>query len=190
MSYLVEELIAKSSLISMVAFLGIFLVAFSIINGNAFGVAKLKQLTGGIGIIDMEPGYTVDKAYNILESQGAEGRAYYLKRIIPMDFIFPLTYMLFYASALLYLQKLFHPQNTIVQYAVIVPLLAAVCDYSENLAIIRMLLNYPQRLVMTARIANFFTVSKLLFIGISVVSIIMILIVNLIIRFAAAIRTT
>jgi hypothetical protein len=164
MNNLLAGLVSKSNLISVISLFVLLAVSFGIINGKAVGTGKLKQITNGVEIIDMEPGYSVEKAYDILEKQGAEGRNYYLKRIIPMDFIFPATYMLFYASAILFLLKLLRSQNAWVNYIVFFPLLAALCDYFENFAIIRMLINYPQKLILSAKAANIFTLSKLAFI--------------------------
>ena len=61
-----------------------------IINEKPFGVKKLKEISNGVGIIDLEFNYTVDKVYEILDGLGEEGRAFYYK-IIVLEFIFSIT---------------------------------------------------------------------------------------------------
>jgi hypothetical protein len=123
MSSILDKLETKMNLIYVISFFIIFVIILCIINGKGIGVAKLEQITNGVGILDMEPGYSVEKAYKILDGQGIEGRSYYLKRILPMDFIFPLTYLFFYCSLILYLLRLIHPRNELIHYITIVPLL-------------------------------------------------------------------
>lgn len=161
MNNLLEGLVSKSNLIWVISFFALFVISITIINGNAVGMGKFKQITNGVGILGMEPGYSVEKAYNILDGQGAEGRTFYLKKIIPMDFVLPLTTMLFYTSVLLFLLKLMNPQYVLVNYVALVPLLAMLFDYFENISFIRMLISYPQKLILTAKVANVFTLSKL-----------------------------
>jgi hypothetical protein len=161
MSDLLEKLISKSSFVHVILFLVILIIVMSIVNGDAVGVGKLKQMTNGVGIIGMEPGYSVEKAYDILEKQGAQGRDYYLKRILPMDYIFGIAYSTFYFSVLLFLLKQLHNTNPLVNFIALAPILAVIFDYLENFAILRMLVSYPQKLVLTAQISDVFTLSKL-----------------------------
>jgi hypothetical protein len=159
---ILKNLESKSKLLIVVIFLIVLVIMLNIINGDIVGVEKLKQITNGIGILDLEQGYSVEKAYKILDMQGDKGRAYYLTRILPMDFIFPLTYMLFYCAAILFLLKQVNPQNRMIHYLALAPVLQALCDYLENIAIIKMLIEYPDRIILTAKAANVFTISKLI----------------------------
>lgn len=150
----IEKLEAKTNLVYIFISLLILIVALNIINGEDVGVSKLKQITNGVGILDMEPGYSIEKAYSILDSQGTEGRYYYLKRIIPMDFVFPLIYMAFYCSIILFLLKLIHPRNELLHLLAFVPVLNTFFDYLENITIIRLLVRYPQKEIFTVKLAN------------------------------------
>lgn len=68
----------------------LFLIVMNVlINGSPLGVAKLKQITGGPSILDMELRYTPDRAYKVLEALGPKGRAFDLKYIVPLDSPFP-----------------------------------------------------------------------------------------------------
>ncbi|MCX7709046.1 MAG: hypothetical protein N2484_04285 [Clostridia bacterium] len=161
----IENLKSKVSLIKVIICLALFITALFIINGETIGVAKLVKITGGVSILDFEKGYTVERAYDILNRMGAEGRAYYLKYIIPMDFVFPFTYMLFYASTMIYLLKITPEPNRWLNYVPLVPIMNMLLDYTENALIICMLTSYPQQLPGIVKAASVFTNLKLNFIS-------------------------
>jgi hypothetical protein len=90
-----DDLILKASLKKAIIFSAIFAIMFALINKSGIGVAGLLKITGGASILDLEIGYTYEQAKDILTALGEEGRAFYLTRIMPLDFPFPVAYMLF-----------------------------------------------------------------------------------------------
>ncbi|MBN2006749.1 MAG: hypothetical protein JXA21_25570 [Anaerolineae bacterium] len=142
-------------------FLLLFIVSVTVINGKPYGVAQLNAITGGAGIPDMEmTGYSPQRAYDILTAQGEAGRAFYLHFIVPQDFPFPLIYSLFYAVTLIYLAQKLFPNNPQLQQIGLMGLCAGLADWGENLCLITLLLNYPQRLDAVAMVACVFTIIK------------------------------
>lgn len=178
MIQLIEGLKSKVSFIKLIIFLSIFLLALYIINGELLGVAKLKNMTGGTGILDLENGYSVERAYEILKGLGDEGREYYLKYIIPMDFVFPATYMLFFASAFLYILK--HTLNADKRFnlVLLIPVITMLLDYTENILVINMLRHFPEIAEGLAKAADVVTRLKFNLISINA-AIIVILLANL-----------
>lgn len=181
MSELLQSFVSKSTFVKVIISLAILLVVNFFINGKLIGLGKLKEITNGVGILDMEFGYSVDKAYGILDALGSQGRAFYL-RMIPMDFVFPLSYMLFYLAAISYLLRLSNLQGRLLNYALVIPVLTAAFDFIENTAIIRLLRHYPVRLINTAKIANVLTMTKIVFIYMSMGTIALLLIATLFIK--------
>jgi hypothetical protein len=142
-------------------FLLLFIISSTLINGKPFGLAQLQEITGGVSIPDMEMfGYSPQHAYDILTAQGEAGRAFYLHKIIPQDFLFPLLYALFYATALTYLAQRLFPADHPLQNIGLFGLCAGLADWAENLCLLGLLLNFPQRLDALARAASIFTVAK------------------------------
>ncbi|MCX7772612.1 MAG: hypothetical protein N2376_05805 [Clostridia bacterium] len=139
----------------------IFLAAYALISFKPFGMARLHEITGGPSILDMEmSGYSVDKAYQVLEALGAEGRAFDLNAIIPLDFPFPLAYSFFYFFTLAFLTKTLFPQMKKPWLPGLLGFLAGLFDWLENIMIIVMLKNYPTRLENFASLSNIFTTLK------------------------------
>jgi hypothetical protein len=141
----------------------VFLIVQAVINGRPLGVARLRDMTDGVGILDLERGYSPERAYEILTAQGETGRAFYLGSIIPLDFLFPLTYTLFYLTANTFiLQRLFADSSPLRKLSLL-PLVAGLADYVENIFILVLLLGYPTRRDFVAILANTLTVTKGLF---------------------------
>jgi hypothetical protein len=140
-------------------FLAFFILMSIIINGKPFGVKKLKEISGGVGILDLEFNYTVDEAYDILDGLGEKGRVFYYK-IIFLDFIFPLSYLLFLLFCINYfLIKI----KILPKILLIFPLIVLLSDYTENICNIILLSNYPERLVKLVQFENIVCMIK--FIG-------------------------
>ncbi len=93
-----SNLFKKVTLTHAIIFTILFAASFTVINYSGIGVAGLLNITGGASVLDFERGYSIVKAQNVLASLGTEGQEFYLAKLIPLDYIFPLTYMLFYSG--------------------------------------------------------------------------------------------
>jgi len=147
--------------------LACFMVSLAIINGKPFGVAQLKALTGGVGILDMQFGYSPQEAYQLFDALGEAGRAFDLRVIVPQDFLFPALYSLFYVIATTHLFRRTFAENHPMHRLIALTLLGGLADYCENICIVIMLLNYPTQLPTIAAVSNLFTLAKFGGIGIS-----------------------
>ena len=150
----------------------IYIIFFVLINFSNIGVSGLLKITGGENILDFEFGYNKDEAYQILSALGFEGREFYLKNIIPMDFPFPLAYMLFYAGWIALLIKNiyqickkcpFGNHNKRYKYLLFIPILATLCDFIENIGIITMLNSYPNLQEWSVYMASYAGILKTIF---------------------------
>ena len=151
-----DIIIKKSSWKTAILFAVLFAVSFALINFSGIGVAGLLKITNGANILDFEFGYTYEKAYDMLTALGAEGRIFYLTKILPMDFLFPLTYMLFYAGFMaLFIKRA--TQKKAYRVLLFIPVLAMLFDWIENIGIIALLKSYPnlpELAVLTASISG------------------------------------
>ena len=138
-------------------FLFIFVIISILINGKPFGLAQLKEMTGGVGIIDMEFNYNTEKVYDLIEKMGENGRHFYLKFIFFLDLIFPISYCLFLSSALLFFLR---KNNINFGLVIFIPILAFLSDYTENFLMLPVYLNYPDKISAIISIANIFTIAK------------------------------
>lgn len=144
-----------------------------LINNSPVGLSRLVEITGGHSILDMEfRGYSAERAYEILDALGDEGRAFNMKYIIPLDFPFPLAYGMFYFITLTLIWKNVGIKTKRPWVIGLVGLCAALFDWSENIAIINLLNSYPQRNYEIAKIANIFTQLKTLCMVLSILLIV------------------
>ena len=144
-----------------------FLIMVLLINGKPFGVAQLKVITHGVGMLDMEMNYTPTEAYRFLDLLGEAGRAFHIQIILWLDMLFPLSYALFFAVFSGYFINKVHPLNDKLAWLGLAPILAGLFDYIENTFELIMLTQYPQRLFTVAYLANIANGIKYLFNGIS-----------------------
>jgi len=171
MKRIIDKLMKWSNIKGIGISLGLFLVSVITINGKIIGVEAMKRVSNGIGILDLEPNYTVEKAYSMLEAMGQVGRNFYLFRIIPQDFIFPLTYGIAFSLIILFLIHRIMPKNEPALGLAYIPLTAMLFDFLENICVIMILTQYPKQLVSVVQISNLFTMIKSSLLGFTMVMI-------------------
>lgn len=153
---------------TLVASFAFFVVLAALINGRPFGLSALAQITGGATILDMAFTYTPVQAYAMLAALGDAGRAFYLTRIVPLDLVFPAAYTLFYAVAITWLLSCWLPEGSPWMRLNVVPLVAGIADYCENIGVIALLLSYPAELYGVAAFTGVMSPIKYTFIAGSV----------------------
>lgn len=173
----------------MISFL-IFMLMYYLINFSPIGLVKLTVITGGHSILDMEMGgYSVNQAYDILEALGEEGRNFEMKYIVPLDFPFPLAYGSFYFLLISLLTKNIFKKMKRPWLIGLIGFCATLFDWLENVMIIQLLNNYPQRIEDVATLANIFTRLKSTFTMISMLLIVLGCIVLLVKRILTRSKT-
>lgn len=174
---MIEKIVNKTTLVKALIATALFAVMYILINLSPIGVAGLTKITGGANILDLEMfGYSAKKAYSMLEQLGAKGRNFYNYKILPMDFLFLLIYMLFFNCWIAYLLK--HIRGKKALYTIfLIPILAMLFDCLENICIIIMLNKYPVFLESLSILSSIFTILKTIFTILSILSIITLLII-------------
>ncbi|MCL1964796.1 MAG: hypothetical protein FWF69_07025 [Firmicutes bacterium] len=162
MHKLLNTIIQKASWKKSVLFSVLFVVLYAIINRSGMGVAGLLKITGGANILDFEFGYSSEKAYTLLTALGAEGRSFYLTKILPLDFPFPFAYMLFYVGWIALFIKRVPAVKEWNEYLLLIPVLTFLFDWAENISIIAMLNHYPTLTSWVVFLASIFGMLKMI----------------------------
>ncbi|MCL2620212.1 MAG: hypothetical protein FWD97_04675 [Defluviitaleaceae bacterium] len=142
MGNFLNRFVERSTLVRSLVFTAIFAVFFLLINFSPIGVAGLLEITGGANILDFEVAFTFERAFEVLYALGEDGRHFYLTRILPLDFPFPASVMLFGMG---WIGLLLKHINTKERYNLLLlpPVMFALFDWIENVGIIVMLNNFP-----------------------------------------------
>lgn len=147
----------------------VFAVLLWVIDFSPIGVTGLLQVTGGANILDFEAGYTVDQAYGMFEALGEAGRSFHLTKIMPLDIFFPIGLMLFLTSWLSLLLKNLTGDGSVLRFLPLVAVVNMLLDWSENIGITLMLVNYPKRLETVCRITSSVSAVKMVCVKTAVV---------------------
>ena len=116
-----------------------------------FGPLALLQDIAGTPALDMRPlGYQPADAATFLDALGAEGRAIYLTRQIPLDLMYPGLLALTLAGWF----------RRLGRGGAAVAIAASICDYVENGLIVIILLGYPDAPDVYALSAGWATMLK------------------------------
>lgn len=116
-------------------------------------IPQIEASTQGIRCFDMNAtGYTFEQAQKFLSLLSEEGRDVYLHSQLPLDFVYPAAYGVFFVLLIASLCGKF----SVVCFF---PILLALCDYCENTCTIQML-RAESLSASLASFASFMTVCK------------------------------
>ena len=117
------------------------------------GMAAMRQaasyvssISGGTAILDLNFGNNTAHINHTLAALGEAGRSAYLHVFLPIDTCYAAIYAVFYACALaFFLGRLPLRRWKLgwAQWASLLPVVAAVCDWWENIAFAFMLSQFP-----------------------------------------------
>jgi len=117
----------------------VLIVLYAIVFGAIVAaLAQLTAITGGIGILDFERGYSLERVREVFDSYGEEGFAL-LGQIQLLDLLNPAIYSLFFACIVYLLWK-----DRRQVWVVLFPLAAGFLDYCENLTLFLLSSSYPE----------------------------------------------
>lgn len=140
---------------NIVILLGLFLL-FSLVIFPLI-TARLTSISGGTGLVDTEFSYTPERAFQMMNAYGTEGRPWYILTALTVDLIYPLVYALLLSLAMIYFfRKSFAPDSPL-QGAFYIPIAAMIADYLENICLVILLASFPQWQEGLAQAANIFT---------------------------------
>ncbi|MCE1254299.1 MAG: hypothetical protein LWX83_12220 [Anaerolineae bacterium] len=137
----------------------LFLAAYFVENSDFIGIEYVKRISNGNTIPDMFMFYSPAKIYSQLELLGEAGRNAYLT-VNLIDFIFPLTYALFFAISLTMTYTFIYPDESKRHLLVLLPFLTLLADYGENICLRIITLNYPTPIFNLALTASILTPLK------------------------------
>lgn len=110
--------------------------------GFYFMNTHFTKITGGDQILDSQLFYTQHEAFKNLSNYGNDGRNYYYY-IQLLDLLFPIIYTFLFAMILSTVLMKALPDNERLWKLNLIPILAGVADYTENVGIFIMLRSYP-----------------------------------------------
>ncbi len=124
-------------------------------------IPKTMKFSNEMRLLDMMPmGYDLNYVSDLFSSLGENGRWIYLTNQIPVDMIYPLLFGLTYGLLLAYFLKKLNKLNVPFSYLCLLPIIAGIADYLENLGIIAMLKSYPELTEIAVKTTSSFSVIK------------------------------
>ncbi|KAA3611062.1 MAG: hypothetical protein D8M58_13875 [Calditrichaeota bacterium] len=127
----------------------------------AFSIPKVMAHSNGMKLLDMMPtGYNFEYVNSLFKLLGENGRELYLFLQIPADMFYPFLFGIGYCLLIAFFLNKINKLDSIFFYLCLVPLLAGMADYIENIGIIFMLNSYPAITNFSVEITNLFTIVK------------------------------
>ena len=124
-------------------------------------IPNVMRFSNQMNLLDMMPtGYDANYVNILLYTLGEEGRNAYLFNQIPVDMIYPFLFGISYCLVFVYFFKKLNRDKGLLFYGCLLPLIAGIADYFENIGIIYLLNSYPNITNFSVSITNFFTVLK------------------------------
>lgn len=124
-------------------------------------IPDVMEHTEGMKLLDMMPlGYDTEYVNTLFSTLGHTGRNTYLYHQIPMDMIYPLLFGISFSLLLAYFLNKLNKLKTPFLYLCLLPMLAAMGDYAENIGIITLLNDYPEISKNTVTMTNSFSILK------------------------------
>lgn len=129
--------------------------------------AKAEAEHGATGSPDLSFYYSADVLYGMAEAYGEEGRRSYVRARFTFDLVWPLVYTFFLISALSWVTRKVFASGSPWLLANLVPLLAVLFDFLENLSTSVVMLRYPAQTSVLDGMAPVFTMVKWVFVTLS-----------------------
>jgi hypothetical protein len=127
----------------------------------SYSIPAVSAFAPEFPLFDLSPlGYSFTYASELLSSLGADGRNLYLSIQLPLDFIYPGLFSVTYSLMLVWLCSKLFKKNSKIYYFSLVPFLAGIFDYAENIYIIKMINSFPDLQVTTVKTASMLTILK------------------------------
>ncbi|TVZ54900.1 hypothetical protein OD91_0137 [Lutibacter sp. Hel_I_33_5] len=154
-------------------------------------IPNTMAFSNGMKLLDMMPtGYDFNYVNKLFSDLGDNGRETYLTSQIPVDMVYPLLFGVSYCLLMAYLLKKINKLKPFFYYLCLLPIIAGIADYIENMGIITMLKTYPDITETTVTTTNMFSVIKSISTSVFFFALIVILILVGISFFKKSIITT
>ncbi|MBL7164744.1 MAG: hypothetical protein ISS57_19320 [Anaerolineales bacterium] len=126
---------------------------------------QADQNNAGVDTPDLSFYYSPEKLYQMAESYGEAGRQEYIKARFTFDLVWPIVYTLSLVTSISWLTRRGFAPDSRWQRANLVPVLAVVFDYIENISTSLVMFRYPARTPVIDFVAPFFTSIKWILVG-------------------------
>ena len=124
-------------------------------------IPKVMTFSGELKLLDMMPmGYDLDYINTLFKQLGEEGRGIYLYDQLPVDMIYPFLFGTSYCLIWGYFLNKLDKLNSVYFYASLLPIIAGIADYLENIGIGLMLTSFPDISPRIALVTNVFSMTK------------------------------
>lgn len=163
MSHLSSRLSSLSSGRLALAAVGVF-VLFMLLVLPAQAEVSRRDL-GGVGSPDTSLIYSAADLYGWADAYGADGRAAYVRARWTFDLAWPLVYGFFLVTATSWVGRRAYRAESRANLLNLVPIVAVVLDYAENVVTTIVMLRYPSETMVAATLASPVTLLKWLFVG-------------------------
>ena len=139
------------------AFLVVFAIHFLDFPGS---VPRFRELSNGGILLDQVPSFTVEATYQRLSDYGEEGRQSYAFRNLTVDMLLPLSVLPFLLVLMLRAVTSLHSNRFLRVLLISLPFTYVLFDFAENVVVLVLLNNYPERLHFLAGILPYVTSVK------------------------------
>ena len=135
--------------------------------GKPYGVAAIREFSGGAGPIDTTINYSPEMVYQVMDDLGQAGREAYW-RFVLLDLVYIPIYAAFLGVGLnLFMRELGLTGSRIYAWRML-PVYTGMADFGEEVSLLAILGNYPDRLEGVVEFMNLFTMAKLALFSLSV----------------------
>ena len=126
-----------------------------------WSLVRLKHMTGGVSILDMQFHYSAQGAQDLLTALGPDGRSFYLWRILAaLDVVLPALFAAVLTVAMAVSFRGSVDERSPWRLVQWLPLIAALLDYVENVLIATLLVDFPTAHPAVAAAAGWTTTAK------------------------------
>lgn len=122
--------------------------------------SKASPEARAVGSPDMSFFYTANDLHRMAEAYGQAGREGYIQARFSFDLIWPLVYTVFLCTSISWVYGKAFDAGSLWQRMNLVPLLAIMFDYLENISTSLVMLQFPNRLPLVAMLSPVFTMGK------------------------------
>jgi len=148
----------------------IFLLLFSFLCMMAimrYTALQVKEISGGISVLDLNLGYSVEHIQQTLIELGYDGRMYYLKHFLVIDGIYAMVYANFYFWSILFLLHKNEIRKKRIYIFSVFPIVGMLFDWVENLSLSFLLVNWTTESVAWCMLFRISNIIKFLFVYLS-----------------------
>lgn len=148
----------RSVLLAFSAALAVFVVTHALSFPGS--LAHLMEANGGRKILDMQASFSSAETYQRLEAMGENGRRAYLRTVLTIDLVFPLSVFAFFTVLARFTAERVQAGRSLAMALRLMPGAYLALDLLENAIILALLRTFPDRLEFLGGAIGYFTRGK------------------------------